>query len=304
MATIGRKKLSSLIKSNTLLDNYEIKNIKSASYDLRIGTIYKDSKIYSEDNTNSEHPITVKPSEIISLLTLETVKIPLDSTGTVFAINSMSSRGFLILNPGHIDPGYIGPITICAINLSKESIYLYLGQSIFTLIINTLDAKLTKSEAYQKNIFDQKNRKSYEQSLFLNKFSKLSNSFFDLIHNHKDMPKIVSEIIVKRRRENWRKFYESLKSGSTIARGLYAVLGILLTLNLFKFKDSNELQNQFNQQKALYESRIDALDSLSNSIIKRNDSLIIENLNLINKYDSIVNKNDSLMKTILPKKIK
>ena len=46
---LGKPSLSNRIKNENLIDNYAEDNIKSASYDLRIGTIYKEKKIYSEN---------------------------------------------------------------------------------------------------------------------------------------------------------------------------------------------------------------------------------------------------------------
>ncbi len=262
---LGRDKLTELIKSNTLLDNYDLNNIKSASYDLRIGTIYKDKLVYSKDNTILNTVIEVEPSEIITFLTLEIVKIPLDCVGTVFAINKMSSKGFLILNPGHIDPGYIGPLTICAINLSKETINLSIGQSIFTLIINQLDKEL--NQGYGNNIFIEKDRKIYEIKLYQDNFSKLSNSLFDLINNHKELPNIIGNIIKERRKKMWIGIGNYFVKGSTILRGIYTV-GIII-IAVFSVKYCNNEKIQVNKTTSSYEisPKIqDSLDKLNNII--------------------------------------
>lgn len=194
---LGKPSLTRLIERENLIDDYSLDNIKSASYDLRIGAIYKGKKIYSENYNSNKTRIEIKPSEIITLLTFEAVKIPNDCCGTVFAINKMSSKGFLILNPGHIDPGFYGPISICAINLSNKSIFLERKQSIFTLIINKLDEKLNDGDIYNRNTYKSSDRKKFERKFFDEKYSNLSNSFFDLISNHKDGKEMLVNILKK-----------------------------------------------------------------------------------------------------------
>ncbi len=74
----------------------------------------------------------------------------------------MSSQGLLILNPGHIDPGFKGPISICAINLSKENFKINIGDDAFTLIISDLSEKLTGDDLY-KSSYDSTKRYKYEK---------------------------------------------------------------------------------------------------------------------------------------------
>lgn len=166
-------------------DNYLIDNIKGASYDLRIGTIYIKNRILSISKSKNKllslkkfdkNIIKLLPSEIITILTLEEVHIPDYLCGTVFPINSKSSSGLLILNPGHIDPGFKGPISICAVNLSEETKYLTIGENIFTIIFDELTSK---TEPYSKNFVG--TREEYEIKYYKERFSKLSPSFFDLL---------------------------------------------------------------------------------------------------------------------------
>ena len=142
MGTILKNKILELAKDSKvkLLGNdYVEENLESCSYDLRVGTVFKEGKIFSENhNPNDAWNLAIAPSEIVTILTLEEVNLPKSFCGTVFAINKLSSRGFLILNPGHIDPGYSGPITVCVINLSKETIYFSIKEKIFTIIFEDL----------------------------------------------------------------------------------------------------------------------------------------------------------------------
>ena len=57
---------------------------------------------------------------------------------TAFAINKMSSQGFLVLNPGHVDPGFKGPLSVKALNIRKVPMPLHIGDNIFTVIFQRL----------------------------------------------------------------------------------------------------------------------------------------------------------------------
>jgi deoxycytidine triphosphate deaminase len=183
-------------KIKLLGGDYDVKNIEGSSYDLRIGTIIIDEigrdkskkRIISEAAENVEM-VEVGPSQIITILTLEEVNIPLDLCGTVFAMNSKSSSGFLILNPGHIDPGYKGPISICAINLSSDKIMLRIGDKIFTIIFEKLTQK---TEKYKGN--KHLSRKDYEEDFYINRADKLSPSVFDFITAREYVPYLKAQI--------------------------------------------------------------------------------------------------------------
>jgi deoxycytidine triphosphate deaminase len=188
MSIIPKQEIIRLAKEPSIKllgDNYLIDNIKGASYDLRIGTIYYKNRILSITNYRKKilslkkfdkTIIKLLPSEIITMLTLEEVHLPDYICGTVFPINSKSSSGLLILNPGHIDPGFKGPISVCAINLSEETKYLTIGEDIFTIIFDEL---ISKTEPYTKNF--EGDRGEYEIKFYKERSSKLSPSFFDLL---------------------------------------------------------------------------------------------------------------------------
>lgn len=187
MGILIKSQLIDLAKENELLGlNYLKDNFQSASYDLRIGTLYKDGKILSESHPNKKvYNVSIKPGEIVTMLTLEDVKIPIDCCATVFPINRMSSKGFLILNPGHIDPGFHGPLSICAINLSSKTEVLDLGKSIFTLILKRLDKTIEDEDDVYKSSFIRDKRKEYERNYLNNSFINLSNNIFDLVIGYK-----------------------------------------------------------------------------------------------------------------------
>lgn len=208
MGTILKSKILELAKDTTvnLLGNdYIEENLQSCSYDLRVGAVFKDGKIFSENhNKNEAINLSIAPSEIVTILTLEEVNLPKYLCGTVFAINKLSSRGFLILNPGHIDPGYSGPITVCVINLSKEIIFLSIKEKIFTIIFEDLGAD---SEGYVGDKkFHSLNRKEKEEYFFRNNATKLSRNIFDLIKENEYKPFLKDLITEIARDYLWKLF--------------------------------------------------------------------------------------------------
>lgn len=78
------------------------------------------------------------PGGIISLFTLEELDLPDDIAATAFAMNVMSSEGVLVLNPGHVDPGFRGPLTVRIINIRATPKALVFGTPIFTVIFERL----------------------------------------------------------------------------------------------------------------------------------------------------------------------
>src|SRR6185437_8683197 len=91
----------------------ELSCVEACSYDMRVGTIFRDGSRIS----GAKGQVILQPGDIVSLFTLEELNLPADIAATAFAINAMSSEGLLVLNPGHVDPGFRGPLTVKAINI-------------------------------------------------------------------------------------------------------------------------------------------------------------------------------------------
>ncbi len=135
----------------SLADCYDSKCLQPCSYDLRVGTIYKEGRMIENDL-----PVDIEPGEIVTIHTIESLKLPDDMAATVFPINSQSSEGFMVLNPGHIDPGYHGVLTVKAINLTKNCLSRMRGDRIFTIIFEKLPCE---TQSYQHNIEDDEKKR-------------------------------------------------------------------------------------------------------------------------------------------------
>jgi deoxycytidine triphosphate deaminase len=244
MSFLLKNEIKSLALTEGLLgSNFEEGCLQSCSYDLRVGAVFKDHKIISLDsNPNSNWDIAIKPSEIITMMTLEEVNLPKHICATVFPINKWSSTGLLILNPGHIDPGYKGAISICAVNLSKETKYLQVKKTkIFTILFHWLSGP---AEGYKNNEeLLASTRKEKEQHFFINKARTMSSSIFDLILENEYKPflqKIVDDSIRQQLYKIVAKFVGAIVILATILGTIYAALAY--------YSGSSEKQSRSNSR--------------------------------------------------------
>jgi deoxycytidine triphosphate deaminase len=136
---LSKQDIEAKIDSGELVVNARKDNLEACSYDLRIGTIFKNGQIINENHPDANRQFDIQPGEIINLFTLEEIKLSSKIMATVFARNAESSfKALLVLNPGHIDPGFQGLITIKAINLGKDPLSIQRGQKILTIIFEEM----------------------------------------------------------------------------------------------------------------------------------------------------------------------
>jgi deoxycytidine triphosphate deaminase len=268
MSVLNIEALRDLADNHNLLgDNFDCNNFQPSSYDLRIGTIYKDGRIYSKSHPDKNcYFISVKPSEIITLLTLEEINIPQNCCGTVFALNRFSSTGLLILNPGHVDPGFEGPISICAINLSKEPIKLSLEDDIFTLIIDKLDEGVPKESYYINKKFS--SRKELEEKQYKTRFENLSKSFFDLVVGYEKANKLLIDRIYTNFTSYFKKLILILVPICAILAGVYLLFP---DLSIFKTDSKESIEIENFKTIEIYK---DSIVNLNNQIQNLSDSEI------------------------------
>ena len=125
-------------------------DVENTSYDLMAGLAicrrtddhFFEQRIgqhrYDPEN-RQQYTVTLKPGQMMFVVTHEEIKMPLDLCGTVYSRNSLALKGILALNAGHIDPGYQGPISIKLINLSAIDYTLTLGDPIYTIVFTRVD---------------------------------------------------------------------------------------------------------------------------------------------------------------------
>lgn len=112
--------------------------IQPGSIDLRVGLIYVPGKsagqLGGEDNPATSYEIG--PSESVIVSTYERIEMPPSLGGIVFPPSALSSKGVLVANIGHIDPGYSGPLRFTVINMGAQPISLRRGvDAVGTLLL-------------------------------------------------------------------------------------------------------------------------------------------------------------------------
>ena len=140
------------ISKGELITNPRLKGdepqVEPASYDLRAGrAVWKDTgsdllkmEIFKEGD--AEQPVlTLRPGQMLIVVTHEELKLPKDICGTVYSRNRLQKDNILALNAGHVDPGYQGQIIIRLINLGSTIWTLRLGDPIFTIVFQSLEGE-------------------------------------------------------------------------------------------------------------------------------------------------------------------
>ena len=207
MAMIPKEAIKQLIEDGWILvDSSDInkkyipkKNqIQPASVDLKIGIIFRKEQRLSENTsvesvTKYDEPgktIELAPGEIVTVLTQEMIKLPDNIAGTLFPPNSLSVQGVLILNPGHVDPGYFGRVTVRLINFKEANLPLTVGETIFTMTLEKLvETKPDNSkyllEEYDGNMSDER----FVAIMRTNVQSNMGKAVFDV-----DATKLVKDL--------------------------------------------------------------------------------------------------------------
>jgi|GEM_PF-2082474 len=151
MPLLDKGEISNLIDAGWLVLNHARDDsgnpkVEPASYDLRAGVvIWKEEKTsiiqqksFAENDSGSAELITLKPGQMVFVITHEELKLPLYVAGTVYSRNKLQKENVLALNAGHVDPGYQGPIIIRLINLGAVPWTFRLGDAVFTVAFHTV----------------------------------------------------------------------------------------------------------------------------------------------------------------------
>lgn len=121
------------VRHGRLISQHIASSIQPSSYDMRVGTVFRDGQIINGSHQRSGDQIVIQPGEILTVLTLEELILPSDMTAIAFPMNTWSSEGLLVLNPGYVDPGFMGPLSVKIVNLRKTRIGISRGRAIFTV---------------------------------------------------------------------------------------------------------------------------------------------------------------------------
>jgi deoxycytidine triphosphate deaminase len=112
------------------------------SLDVRIGCIQipaedNDRGVLTVSKPGSEHVLVTGATAILT--TSEILNMPANIAAIGFPPSHVSIRGLLMTNPGHVDPGYHGPMHFTVINMSRSPFALRIGDAICTVLFFQLD---------------------------------------------------------------------------------------------------------------------------------------------------------------------
>lgn len=219
------------LNNGKLIKNFEKKNVEACSYDLRVGTIFSDGTRIK----GQQGQVILQPGDIISLFTHEELDLPSDIAATAFAINGMSSQGLLVLNPGHIDPGFKGPLTVRAINLRATCKSIDLGTPIFTVIFERLP-KVT-SQPYDHSIVDREDRELKFNSIDV---EQNPHSMARLVMLGKDKPLMTGDEVDRRIMDHWTT--TAILIGTIITVLLAAIAAVFAIIGVYRAEPSKPVQ--------------------------------------------------------------
>lgn len=115
--------------------------VQASSVDLTIGRIYLPGVGVSDSgsaaNPKNEHVLRTGETAVIA--TRETLNFGTRTAGFGFPPSHVSVKGLLMTNPGHVDPGYTGPMRFTVINMGRADCALIAGAAIVTLLLFDLE---------------------------------------------------------------------------------------------------------------------------------------------------------------------
>lgn len=116
--------------------------IRGCAIDLHIGGVFLPGKGKEEPGSATEPLrlcVSLKEGETAVIKTAESFKLDDRHAAFVFPASSVSIEGLLMTNPGHVDPGYVGPVHVTVINMGRAPFALQPGARLLRCLIYRLD---------------------------------------------------------------------------------------------------------------------------------------------------------------------
>ncbi|MET4371033.1 dCTP deaminase [Bradyrhizobium sp. LB12.1] len=257
-----------------------ISPVKGASLDLTVGSIFIPG-------TSRDVPGGLGvPLEELALMqghtavieTQETINLSKRMAAIAFPPASVSMAGLLTTNPGHVDPGYEGPLHLTVINMGRLPFSLKRGDRIIRLIIFELSGDVSapapKKPAITPTLLD-----------------RLSQDFLNIDERAAAAAKeeVAKANIAKDIRTAKTTFYVGM------AAAFAALFGGAITLYNTSNTRDVELRKEISEMRSQI-ARVEAKASVEDTIRKISDRL----LNVENSIKNVAIPADSTGKPLLP----
>ena len=164
MSALSHQEISSRCQTKPPLidpfDDTPLESLCGAKYYLTIGDLVlsRDSaggsrcsgKLFHEEVEEEREDVeySLEPSEMVTAYTRETIALPNDVCALINAVNKKARQGLLVLNIGHIDPGWQGPLTVTMVNYGKKSLSLKRGDPIVTITFLGVEPEVDNDYMY------------------------------------------------------------------------------------------------------------------------------------------------------------
>lgn len=133
-----RRQIIDLIKSDSLLTNYDLENcVSPASYEMRVRGYY-DWTSSQRVEIGDGRTVAVAPRGFAIFSTMEQVALPNDIIGMMYLRSTYARRGFTPWFQGIVDPGYQGGLSVILHNLTPSPILITGGERICHLVFERL----------------------------------------------------------------------------------------------------------------------------------------------------------------------
>ena len=147
---LSDKTLMRMIENKELIvEPLEKEQIQPASVDIRLGNTFSIVEDTSTGIINLENEIKYKtittdsyillPNQFVLATTMEYFDLPDDLTAFVEGRSSLGRMGLFIQNPGWVDPGFKGEITLELYNANRCAIELKAGRRVGQLVFAKMD---------------------------------------------------------------------------------------------------------------------------------------------------------------------
>lgn len=126
-------------------------DIRGCAVDLHIGSVYRPGAKEGEPGSASKPfalSVVLNEGETALVQTLESFKLDAQHAAFVFPANSVSIQGLLMTNPGHVDPGYEGPVHVTVINMGREPYALQPKERLLRGVIYKLDSPVATPKGH------------------------------------------------------------------------------------------------------------------------------------------------------------
>ncbi|UEG18721.1 dCTP deaminase [Pantoea ananatis] len=112
--------------TNATISNFKV---QPSSIDLTV------KSIHLPDTNKVTRAHKIDPGETVILEVNEVFNLSKDISGIVFPKNNLSKNGIIMTNPGHVDPGYNGILTLYLVNMSKQTFILREKDAVARLLL-------------------------------------------------------------------------------------------------------------------------------------------------------------------------